>query len=253
MQSKTRFIIKPVLGTALLAALIGAPTLASAWGTDFESGPGATPGSGYDLYYGATRTTAISQSPSHSIELSMTSEADTPLIRFLPTETLGTLNGQFSTFVSASSPDLAPYMYFGVDTNQDGIWEGDGGGDSLVIAFSGGAIPNTITHESWFTSGLDSATNVHVVGNRAGLTAGTYSASGTQDTLANLRSMSLGGSTSWGDLNVLRAYIAVGNWPGVSSYTAYVDDVNFAPVPEPATMTVLGLGALVAIRRRRRN
>jgi PEP-CTERM motif len=208
--------------------------------TDFE----AAPGSGYDLFFGAVQSTDFAHSPTHSIKLQLTADTDNPTVRMLPSDTLNNLNGSFWAYVPTGYTNV-PYMIFGVDTDENGWGTGS---DSLVIAF----VNTPATHDAWFLDGLDGSTLVHVVGNRTGLTPGTYDASGTQDTLANLRNMTVSGSTTWGDLNVNRAYIEAGLWPGVTSFTGYVDDMVLT-VPEPATMSLLAfaLGGLVLIRKRK--
>jgi len=201
--------------------------------TDFE----AAPGSGYDLFYGAVQSTDFAHSGTYSIKLPMAIEADQPTVRMLPGDTLNNLNGSFWAYVPSVNNNV-PYMIFGVDTNGNAVWDFGPSGDSMVIAF----VNTPVTNDAWFLDGLDGSTLVHVVGNRSGLTAGTYDASGTQDTLANLRNMTVSGSTTWGDLNVQRAYIEAGSWPGVTSYTGYVDDMALTAVPEPGTMLLLGSG-----------
>lgn len=211
--------------------------------TDFE----AAPGSGYDLFFGAVQSTDFAHSGTYSIKLPIPSDVDNPTVRMIPDagDTLNNLNGSFWAYVPTGYTNV-PYMIFGVDTDENGWGTGS---DSLVIAF----VNTPATHDAWFQNGLDGSTLVHVVGNRTGLTAGTYSASGTQDTLANLRNMTVSGSTTWGDLNVNRAYIEAGLWPGVTSFTGYVDDMALTVVPEPGTLSLLAfaLGGLVLIRKRK--
>ena len=245
--------------TLTLAAAVLLLPFSIAWSasqsTDFE----APPGSGYDLfdvsngYTGvAVQSTDVAHSGIYSIKLQVTADGDNPTVRMNPTagNTLNYLSGSFWAYVPSGNNNV-PYMIFGLDTDQNGSWNFTGSstsGDSMVIAF----VNTPVTHDAWFLDGLDASTLVHVVGNRSGLAAGTYSASGTQDTLANLRNMTVSGSTTWGDLTAKRAYIEAGVWPGVTSFTGYVDDMVLT-VPEPATMSLLAfaLGGLVLIRKRK--
>jgi hypothetical protein len=242
----------PTMALAIAAGsalLVTAPTLAVTtplpYSTDFETA------TGYDLFFGAVTSTDQAYSGTQSIKLPMAVVSDTPLIRVSPAPAakLNDVQGTFQAYVPSTSAALAPYMYLGVDTNQNGIW--NSGTDDLVIAFSDGLVPAVVPQDAWFLTGLDAATKVHVVGARPGLTAGTYSSSGTQDTLANLRNVIATGSTTWGDLDVLRVYVAAGEWPSVSSYTGYVD--NLSVVPEPASMSLFAVAGGLALSRRRRS
>lgn len=201
---------------------------------DFES----PVGSGYDLFNGAALTTAQSHSPTQSAILN--DPVNDSLVKIVPSGlNLGTTSGSFWSYIPQSSNvNLAPYMIFGVDVNNDGSWDG-GINDALVIAFITGA--GAYPADTWFQSGLDAGTKVHVVGGRPGLAAGTFSSSGTQDTLAALSAMSTGGGL-WGDLPLLRIYVEIGEWPLIDSYTAYVDDIQVNAVHEPSTMLLLGSG-----------
>jgi hypothetical protein len=243
--------------TLTLAAAALLLPVSIAWGqsTDFE----APPGSGYDLFDVsngfsgvAVQSTDFAHGGTYSIKLQVTADGDNPTVRMIPTagNTLNALSGSFWAYVPSGNNNV-PYKIFGLDTNGNGVWDYTGSptsGDSMVIAF----VNTPVTHDAWFLDGLDASTKVHVVGNRSGLTAGTYDASGTQDTLANLRNMTVSGSTTWGDLTAKRAYIEAGVWPGVTSFTGYVDDMVLT-VPEPATMSLLAfaLGGLVLIRKRK--
>ncbi len=251
-RSPAPVVIKSLTAAAALALFAGLPMKASALDFNFETPP--TPGQ-YDLYDTANWSTDQARSGTHSIQLPMTTDADQPLIRFIPGGTLGTTEGSFYAYVPTGSGNLLPYMYFGVDTNQNGIWDPGTTGDSLIIAFNGGAIPNTFSHDTWVQSGLSGLTNVHIdpSSNRGNLGPMEYSSTGTQDTLNSLRVRSVnGGATTWGDLGIMRVYINGNHYGGPQApYNSYVDDVHIAAVPEPASMVALALGGLALIRRRR--
>ncbi len=248
------------LAVALSVVLSGG-VAARAVTVDFEGG-------GYTLAADgaatSTLSTAQSNSPTHSAEFYLpNTQADFAKVIIGQTPgqlQLGTVTGTFQTYLPTSNNPAAvgaaPYMYFGVDTNKNGTFEytGDNTGDSFVIAFyNPGAVLGT-----WYEAGLNQATNVHVVGNRTGLTAGTYSSSGTQDTLGSLSALTLGSGT-WGGLDILQVRVGAGETGGdVGPLTAYVDDIHagavVTPLPSSASMGLLvvaGLGVATFMRKRR--
>ncbi len=164
----------------------------------------------------------------------------------------GTLNQTTATAWSYipstnSRPELAPYIYFILDSDNSGTYNYPN--DSLVIAFVTGSTANPT--DTWFQIGLDASTKVHVVGNRTGLGATEFSASNSSlmGTLGDLCSTTFSGSTTYGDLNLIIARVGAGEWPDAANYTAYVDDITI--IPEPATMSLLAIGALSLIRRKK--
>lgn len=235
---------------AVFAMAAGAQFASAVASVDFESA------SGYALVGDAAGTILRSTDQAHGgaysarIELPNT-QADFAKV-VIDTASgalqLGGASGSFWKYVPDSSPNYSPYMYFGVDTDKNGIFEFAGGSDkdSLVIAFKPS---ETVATNQWILDGIDGSTPVHVVGNRTGLLGGTYSSSGTQDTLANLSALTLGTGT-WGDLDILQVRVGAGETGGVlTDYVAYVDDVN--AVPEPGALSLLGIGAAAMLRRRR--
>jgi hypothetical protein len=243
IKTATIFMALTLLSVALLV------NMANAQLTSFESP------TGYDLYaeYCATleRSTELAYSPTHSIKFHLPqdtgpgTDCETPYARvtFDHTSPLKDTFGTFKAYIASpggESANLAPYMMFRVDSNQNGVYDFTGydTGDSIVIAFITGGTPYPTG--TWFDTGLDPSTKVHVVGNRSGLAPGTYSSSGTQDTLGNLCNMTFSGSTKWGDLNVIQGAVAAGLWPNNPDYIAYVDDINLSVSKDYNDVTLSG-------------
>jgi hypothetical protein len=258
MKSKTW-----IFGAALATALGFAVAPAEAISVDFETAPVDGVYLVRDSGAGtAALSTDYAVSATHSAKLNLpdpTSAAnDGPNVKVWYTGKLGNTAGSFDALVTGGSSSSlpAPYMMFGVDVDGDGsLTTIDTTHDAFVIAF----INPVFSDGVWFTTGLDANTKVHVVGDRAGLTNGTFSSSGTQDTLGALSGILTGnGSQTWGDLNVLNEYVEVGSWPGLTgSYTAYIDNISVAAVPLPKAAyaglgLIAGIGLLGGLKRRQR-
>jgi hypothetical protein len=181
--------------------------------------------------------------------------------------TLAEASGSWDVYLPTSNElDLAPYMYFGVDTDGDTSTS-----ESFVIQYEVGSGNPGKGH--WFTDRLNDSTQVHVWGDRGDfgpveVNKGEYSIYNTSKfadpdygELGDLKTeyYDLDNGIRWGDLQVTQMTISIGVWPGLENdVQAYVDDITFEPtsaVPEPLTM--LAVGSAVAglggyIRRRRR-
>jgi hypothetical protein len=123
----------------------------------------------------------------------------------------------------------------------------------MVIQF---AMP-TIADKTWTQNIVGrNTTTFHVVGDRTGLTPGTFSAGGTQGTLDALAATTYSGSTKWGDLAISYVRIGVGNWDASQTWDGYADalTVSGGAVPEPSALLLFGTvlcGLAGALWRRR--
>ena len=232
---------------ALALAAAGSAHAADSLVIDFESGGYTLAGDGGGS---ATLSSAQFVSPGNSAQLMLPNGA-TDFAKVIVDGSFGPLGGftgSFSAYVPTGNDraDLFPYMYVGVDSNQNGVFDFTGGptGDSFVILFEpSGANPLG----TWYVDGLDATDTVHVVGGRQGLAALDYSSSNGGGLMSSLFGEN---GSAWGGYDVLQVRVGAGEWPNGGAYTAFVDDIS---VPEPASMALLGMGllGLRLVRRRR--
>jgi hypothetical protein len=146
----------------------------------------------------------------------------------------GTLTGLSMSFdYSNMSPGTSsPYAAFGLSENS--LWDMSAQ-EFQVMAMSGAQI--------------NDSTLVHVVNTNTGA---NYIPMDQAITLGQLLGESYNGF-AFGDMNVLRAYAYIGNWPGVTNASVDINSITVtSSVPEPASMLLLGLGlvGLAGIRRK---
>ena len=130
-----------------------------------------------------------------------------------------------------------PYAAFGVSL--DGTWGGSAQ-EFLVIAMSGNQITgNTLVHV-W-----DETTQANV--------SGLYNV--TLDSILGVDNTY--NNVAFGDLEVMRAYAYIGDWPGVGNVSVDINSITVSTVPEPTTMLAgallllpFGASAVRILRRR---
>jgi hypothetical protein len=126
-----------------------------------------------------------------------------------------------------------PYAAFGVSDN--GLWNGSGN-EYLLISLSG-------------DQQLNGATTVHVFDEQ---TNAEYSPSLWGSTLNSILGITPSESiVAFGDMQVMRAYAYIGNWPGVGNVSADINSITIVPEPATISLLVMAVGGLVLIRKRK--
>jgi hypothetical protein len=242
-----RSMITVTLTLAAAVLLLPVPkALAALYTEGFE-------GTGYDFYQDPNCSAGVTSLQAHSGLQSAAFTLDATGFAYTRWKspdltsyglTLGNLEASDWVMRTTGRSDLAPYLLFTIDTP-------DTSQETLAIQF----LMPSIADNTWTLNAIDrNATTFHVVGDRTGLGATEFSASGTQGTLNDLAAKTYAGSTTWGDFSVSHVRVGVGLWDAAAVYTGYADDVSlFATIPEPSTMALLGLGlgGLVLIRKRK--
>lgn len=140
---------------------------------------------------------------------------------------------------SSGNPWVRPYSLAGGANKFIGGWADAATSNSQLWTYTGGAWSQDSTFTSMITSaGISYTVSLASLGLMAGDTLlfdVATSGGGNNDTAVDSLGRSSGEVSNWSDTTVLN---------GVS--------YKVTPVPEPATLTALGVGAVAVLRRRRR-
>ena len=136
----------------------------------------------------------------------------------------------YSNFVGTNS--VAPYAAFGLSDN--GLWNGSGN-EFLVIALGGNQ--------------LNGATDIHVFDEQ---TQADSSPSLWGSTLSSILGVTPSDSSvAFGDMQVMRAYAYIGDWPGVGNVSVDINSITVVPEPATISLLVMAVGGLALIRKRK--
>lgn len=211
-----------ILAASLTAALSTSAQIYTYSGSDFNNS--AMVGS-YNGTYVAT--------PSGHMNLAYTDPTDDAVVGAKgPFGTLNNLSMSFDYANLVGGNGNQPYAAFGLSV--DGTWGGSAQ-EYLVIAMSGDQLNGTTPiHVFDLTHNAD-----------AGVTWGSAMANilGATDTYS--------GGLTFGDMQVMRAYAYIGDWPGVGNVSVDINSITVTSVPEPTT-TALSAGALLLLFSLRR-
>jgi hypothetical protein len=123
------------------------------------------------------------------------------------------------------------------------------GDDSNFGSDGTGSSWDTLTGRTYRfqVGGADLIAHLASINADIGATAGTYAPTNADDSLANFTSFN---GTAPGDWILTIKDLASGDTGQGNTFDGWT--INANPVPEPATMAALGLGALALIRRKRK-
>lgn len=241
----------PVLlsGLAALALVaVTVPARADAITQGFEG----VAGTNFTLSAGATTVTSPVHSGSQAIELSVTNTGDDAEVD-TNVSAAGLTLGQilsanywvYSDFLNQATQPLVPYLYFKTQTPH---------GNAYVVMWNPGDTGTHPAQNTWTNITIDPATTLfHVAADTTGLTT----AQANNTTLASLSALDYEAGTTWGDLPVLAADIELGQEGNSNvSYQYEVDDLTINRVPEPASLSLFGVGLIgllgfTSLRRRK--
>ncbi|MGD0461841.1 MAG: PEP-CTERM sorting domain-containing protein [Tepidisphaeraceae bacterium] len=192
----------------------------------------------------ATLSTAEAHSGAQSVLLSLQSSSDYARVKLDVTSVGMTLGGITSAdyWINKSAPldEQAPYLLLSIAVPGQ-----DPDGTLAIMYNNPGA-----TAAGWQDLSVDTGTLFHVQGaDTSGL------ATPSSMTLGQIDASTYSPGVTWGSLPV--DYVRIGYGSGGDDsvvQSSYVDDlsINYTPVPEPASFSVIGLGAVMLLRRRRR-
>ncbi len=207
-------------------------------------------GTGYDFFADPGSFAGISNTVAHSGSQSAQFTLDATHFAYTRWKsedisasgfTVGNIIASFWVMRDYGRADLSPYVLFTIVTP-------DTGQETLAIQFS---MPSVV-EDVWSLNSIGRGTTTfHVVGDRTGLGATEFSASGTQGTLEALAGTTYSGGTRWGDFPVSHVRVGVGLWDASQTWNGFADDLTIDAVPEPGTLMLLGAAVgLLALRRR---
>ena len=212
-----------VLTISLTVAMSASAAIYTYSGNDFNNG----------ALIGSYNGTYIS-APSGHMNLAYTDPTDDAVVGAKgPFGTLNDLSMSFDYSNLVGGNGNQPYAAFGLSV--DGTWGGSAQ-EYLVIAMSGNQ--------------LDGTTPIHVFdathNTDTGVTWGSTMASilGATDTYS--------GGLTFGNMQVMRAYAYIGDWPGVGNVSVDINSITVTSVPEPTTTALFAGGALLLISLRRK-
>lgn len=144
----------------------------------------------------------------------------------------------FQAYLVSGNPALyVPYIRLNLDVNGNGIFDGQSSGDAVVIAQQMDGTP-VLGQWTAITANGDNLFKISKDGTDVV----------SDVTFSNLLGLEYNG-TKYGDMDVLGVFAQVGSWNADGySYAVYVD--NLAIIPEPATMALLSLGAVLLRKRK---
>ncbi len=207
-----------------LAAALSASAQVTISGSDFNNGS----------LVGTYNGTYVS-SPSGHENLAYTDPTDDAVVGAKgPFGVLTNLSMSFTYSNLSGGGGNTPYAAFGVSDN--GLWNGSGN-EYLIIALTGNQI-NATTPIHVFDEQTDAEYSPSLWGSTLGSILGTVPSEST---------------TAFGNMEVMRAYAYIGDWPSVGNVSVDINSITVTPVPEPATISLLAMavGALVLIRKRK--
>ena len=200
----------------LTAAMSASATIYTFSGADFNNS--ALVGS-YNGTYVAT--------PSGHMNLAYTDPTDDAVVGAKgPFGTLNNLSMSFDYSNLVGGNGNQPYAAFGLSV--DGTWGGSSQ-EYLVIALSGNQLNDTTgIHVFDLTHNAD-----------AGITWGS--------TMASILAVTdlYSGGLAFGDMQVMRAYAYIGDWPGVGNVSVDINSITVTSVPEPTMLTMIAGGVLL--------